>query len=63
MAAGHRGQHDRRLDRWLLDGDAGYRERPLIEVLYPEPDKVLHRARFRPGETVRWKTPIPAWPR
>ena len=45
-----------RWHRWLLDGryggDAAYRERTLIETLYPVRDKVLDKARLQPGETL-----------
>ena len=45
-----------RWHRWLLDGryggDAAYRERTLVELLYPVRDKVLDRARLQPGETL-----------
>ncbi len=45
-----------RWHRWLLDGryggDAAYRERTLVDLLYPVRDKVLDRARLQPGETL-----------
>jgi arsenite methyltransferase len=45
-----------RWHRWLLDlrfgGDAAYREKNLIEYLYPARDTVLDKARLRVGDTL-----------
>jgi SAM-dependent methyltransferase len=45
-----------RWHRWLLDvrfgGDAAGREKDLAEFLYPVRDKVLDKARLRPGDTL-----------
>jgi arsenite methyltransferase len=45
-----------RWHRWLMDvrfgGDAAYRERDLIEVLYPVRDAVLDKAQLVPGDTL-----------
>lgn len=45
-----------RWHRWLLDvrfgGDAAYREKSLIEFLYPVRDTVLDKAQLRPGDSL-----------
>jgi arsenite methyltransferase len=45
-----------RWHRWLLDvrfgGDASAREQDLAQLLYPVRDKVLDKARLRPGDVV-----------
>jgi arsenite methyltransferase len=45
-----------RWHRWLLDvrfgGDAAYREKNLIEYLYPARDTVLDKAALRPGDSL-----------
>jgi arsenite methyltransferase len=45
-----------RWHRWLLDvrfgGDAAYREKNLIEYLYPARDAVLDKAQLRPGDSL-----------
>ena len=45
-----------RWHRWLLDvrfgGDPQARQQDLAEFLYPVRDRVLDKARLRPGDTV-----------
>jgi arsenite methyltransferase len=45
-----------RWHRWLLDvrfgSDAAYREKNLLEYLYPARDTVLDKAQLRPGDTL-----------